>query len=87
MFGLDFSQGKVAGDIMCFSKVTPYKVYYVLDPDLAGYDLCLLASCNHSIHTYGTFGAWGSLLAGGDVIVPTGNNPRGETEVGYKMQV
>ena len=39
---------------------------------MPGFDLCLLASSAHSIHTYGTFGLWGSLLAGGDVITTTG---------------
>ena len=47
---------------------------------LVGFDLCILASCDHSIHTYGTFGLWGSLLAGGDVIVAKGRNRMGLTE-------
>ena len=41
--------------------------YHVLI--LVGFDLCTLASSDHSIYAYGTFGLWGSLLAGGDVIV------------------
>ena len=41
----------------------------------------MLASCDHSIHAYGTFGTWSSLLAGGDVIVSTGNNADANTEV------
>ena len=45
-----------------------------------GFDLCILASSDHSIHTYGTFGLWGSLLAGGDVIVSKGRNENGLTE-------
>ena len=32
------------------------------------FDLALLAQCNHSIMTLGTFGWWGAWLAGGDVI-------------------
>lgn len=31
-------------------------------------DLCILSSCNHVIHTLGTFGWWGAWLAGGDVV-------------------
>lgn len=31
-------------------------------------DLALLSRCNHSIMTQGTFGWWGSFLAGGEVI-------------------
>ena len=50
---------------------------------LVGFDLCVLASCDHSIHTYGTFGLWGSLLAGGDVIVPKGRKKMGLTEEDY----
>ena len=54
---------------------------------MPGFDLCLLASCNHSIHTYGTFGMWGSLLAGGDVIAATGTTGKEEatTEVGLNI--
>lgn len=31
-------------------------------------DLAILASCNHSIIDYGTFGVWGAILAGGETI-------------------
>lgn len=34
----------------------------------AALDLALLASCNHSIFDYGTFGEWGALLAGGETV-------------------
>ena len=37
----------------------------------AGVDLATLASCNHTIISYGTFGLWGSLLSGGASIVST----------------
>ena len=33
-----------------------------------GEDLALLAACNHSIISYGTFGMWAALLAGGEVL-------------------
>jgi len=36
-----------------------------------GEDLALLISCNHTIMSFGTFGMWGSLLAGGQVVVPS----------------
>ena len=39
-----------------------------------GFDLCVLASSDHSIFAYGTFGLWGALLAGGDVVVSRGRN-------------
>ena len=31
-------------------------------------DLSILASCNHSVMTVGTFGWWGSFLAGGETV-------------------
>ncbi|KAJ8981550.1 hypothetical protein NQ317_009809 [Molorchus minor] len=31
-------------------------------------DLAILASCNHSIYDYGTFGEWGAILAGGETV-------------------
>ena len=34
-----------------------------------GEDLALLAACNHSIISYGTFGMWAAILAGGEVLV------------------
>jgi len=38
--------------------------------DSEGLDLALLANCNHSINTYGTFGMWGSILSGGSALYP-----------------
>ena len=35
-----------------------------------GMDLALLAACNHTVVSHGTFGFWGSVLSGGDVIAP-----------------
>ena len=37
-----------------------------------GGDLALLAACNHSVVTHGTFGFWAAYLAGGEVVKPTG---------------
>lgn len=34
----------------------------------ASLDLAILASCNHSIIDYGTFGIWGAILAGGETV-------------------
>lgn len=50
------------------------------ETDQVAFDLCLLSECSHSVHTHGTFGTWGSLLAGGEVIAPTGTNPDSMTE-------
>ena len=36
-----------------------------------GVDLALLAACNHTIVTYGTFGFWGALLSGGATMMST----------------
>ena len=32
-------------------------------------DLAIMATCNHSIIDYGTFGMWGAILSGGDTFV------------------
>lgn len=32
------------------------------------HDLAILANCNHTVMTYGTFGFWGAYLAGGEVL-------------------
>ncbi|XP_068227249.1 galactoside alpha-(1,2)-fucosyltransferase 2-like [Palaemon carinicauda] len=37
-------------------------------------DLALLAQCSHSIMTVGSFGFWGSYLAGGEVVYPLVSN-------------
>jgi len=37
-----------------------------LDP--IGVDLCILASCHHSIVSQGQFGQWGAFLAAGDIF-------------------
>ena len=34
-----------------------------------GEDLALLAACNHSIISYGTFGMWAAIFAGGEVCL------------------
>ena len=57
-----------------------YSKDHVEATDLVGFDLCVLAQADHSIHTYGTFGLWGSLLAGGDVVVSKGRNMETVTE-------
>ena len=41
-------------------------------PTSLGVDLALLSLANHTVMDYGTFGLWGGLLAGGDIIAPTG---------------
>ena len=41
-----------------------------------GADLALLAACNHSVVTHGTFGFWAAYLAGGEVVAPTGYGRR-----------
>jgi hypothetical protein len=36
----------------------------------SGIAMALLSQANHSIMSYGTFGTWGALLAGGQVLMP-----------------
>jgi len=59
------------GDVMFGSD---YSENLVDQDDLVGFDLRVLASSDHTIITYGTFGLWGSLLAGGDVVAAKGRN-------------
>ena len=37
---------------------------------ILGIDLALLSQANHSVLTYGTFGMWGALFAGGETVMP-----------------
>jgi hypothetical protein len=37
---------------------------------ISGIAMALLSQANHSIMSYGTFGTWGALLAGGQVLMP-----------------
>ena len=59
---------------------TDYSSHNIGPEDMVGFDLCVLASCDHSVFAYGTFGLWGSLLAGGNVIVSKGRNNETLTE-------
>jgi hypothetical protein len=45
-------------------------VYTKKSSFLSGTDLALLCQANHSILTYGTFGMWGALIAGGSAVLP-----------------
>ena len=52
------------------SKVLEKNVRHPLAAaDDIGDDLALLAACNHTIMSYGTFGQWAALLAGGRVVI------------------
>ena len=52
------------------SKVLQKDIHHPLAAaDDIGDDLALLAACNHTILSYGTFGQWGALLAGGKVVI------------------
>ncbi|GIY00552.1 galactoside alpha-(1,2)-fucosyltransferase 1 [Caerostris darwini] len=43
-------------------------VYVTEEAPTPMHDLAVMAHCNHTIMTYGTFGFWGAYLAGGDVV-------------------
>ena len=58
-----------------------YSDKLVEQEDLVGFDLCVLATCQHTVITYGTFGLWGALLAGGEVLAAKGRNNITLTEV------
>ena len=42
--------------------------------DSVGFDLCVLASSDHALITYGSFGLWGAILSRGDVIAAKGTS-------------
>ena len=44
-------------------------------------DFTILSRCRHSILTYGTFGIWTALLAGGETIMADGFSDRATEEV------
>ena len=47
--------------------------------------MCVMASSDHSIITIGTFGQWGALLAGGDVVSVTGHSEELKNRVGWPL--
>ena len=49
--------------------------------DFVGFDLCVLASSDHTLITYGSFGLWGAILSRGDVIAAKGTNKKRYTVV------
>ena len=52
------------------SKVLEKDINHPLSTgDDIGDDLALLAACNHTILSYGTFGQWAAMLAGGKVVI------------------
>ena len=53
-----------------------YSLKNVKKDDLVGFDLCVLASSDHTLITYGSFGLWGAILSGGDVIAAKGTNKK-----------
>lgn len=55
----------------CIEKFSRKNNVYVVNKNglnSPAQDLAILASCNHSIFDYGTFGVWGAILAGGETI-------------------
>ena len=64
-----------------------YRVKNVKKEDSVGFDLCVLASSDHTVITYGSFGLWGAILSRGDVIAAKGTNNRTYTEVRLQCDV
>ncbi len=44
-----------------------------VDVDCIGKDFALLANCNHTITSHGTYGHWASFLAGGEIYTEYGS--------------
>jgi hypothetical protein len=53
-----------------FSKFKQYLKLFSKLFHFSGIAMALLSQANHSIMSYGTFGTWGALLAGGQVLMP-----------------
>ncbi|GIY25013.1 galactoside alpha-(1,2)-fucosyltransferase 1, partial [Caerostris extrusa] len=49
-------------------NILEIRVYVTEEAPTPMHDLAVMAHCNHTIMTYGTFGFWGAYLAGGDVV-------------------
>ena len=55
---------------MCWHSAQLCLHFYFLGGNNPEEDLALLASCHHTLLGYGTFGLWGGVLAGGEVVGP-----------------
>ena len=67
---LNWAKEHINRDDVAFAghfQTAPYP--YSFSKDI-GEDLCLLSACNHTIMSFGTYGLWGALLAGGQVVLP-----------------
>ena len=51
--------------------------------DDIGDDLALLAACNHTIFSFGTFGQWAALLAGGKTVM---SSTAAQTKIGRDLR-
>lgn len=51
-----------------FNRKSNVYITSKMQPNSPSLDLAILASCNHSIFDYGTFGEWGAILAGGETV-------------------
>ena len=51
-----------------------YRVNNTETKDSVGFDLCVLATSEHTLITYGSFGLWGAILSRGDVIAAKGTS-------------
>lgn len=53
----------------CSSKLAEeFGVHVTEEAPSPAHDLAILANCNHTVMTYGTFGFWGAYLAGGETL-------------------
>ena len=66
--------------------VIPLRNNILMSPFTSPFDdMCLLASCNDSIITGGSFGWWSAYLAGGSVVYDT-TFPRLDSRIGRKFK-
>ena len=58
-----------------------YSEQNMMKKDHKGFDLCVMASSDHTVITYGTFSVWGALLSRGDVIAAKGTDKNNYSSV------
>jgi len=72
---LDWAKENLAGEDVFFLDKSHVSIKEETDlmteKEIVGVDLAVLTSCNHTIMSFGTFGIWISLLAGGEVVFPS----------------
>ena len=67
-----------ADDVRIIGKISATMALSYISVSLEGgspsSDMALMSTCDHSIIDYGSYGVWGAVLAGGEVVTPGSTN-------------